>query len=117
LVERCERAAELFLNGNLPWGAGDETQSPDDYVAALSQLTGLPHSLGRANMRKVHAAMANIRAILAGLTRGLPLELFDRGWIRQDGIDVNFFPQTESLGVLLPSNLPGVNSLWLPATV
>jgi acyl-CoA reductase-like NAD-dependent aldehyde dehydrogenase len=30
---------------------------------------------------------------------------------------VNFFPQTESLGVLLPSNSPGVNSLWLPAPV
>lgn len=117
LVQYCEKAAELFLKGNLPWGDGDRLQSPDDYVAALSQLTGLPHSLGRQNMGKVHAAMANIRAILAGLTRGMPLELFDRGFIRQDGLDVNFFPQTDSLGVLLPSNSPGVNSLWLPAPV
>jgi acyl-CoA reductase-like NAD-dependent aldehyde dehydrogenase len=117
LVRYCEQAAELFLKGNLPWGDGDRLQSPDDYVAALSQLTGLPHSLGRQNMGKVHAAMANIRAILAGLTRGMPLELFDRGFIRQDGLDVNFFPQTDSLGVLLPSNSPGVNSLWLPSAV
>ena len=117
LVQYCEKAADLFLKGNLPWGDGDRLQSPDDYVAALSQLTGLPHSLGRQNMGKVHAAMANIRAILAGLTRGMPLELFDRGFIRQDGLDVNFFPQTDSLGVLLPSNSPGVNSLWLPAPV
>jgi acyl-CoA reductase-like NAD-dependent aldehyde dehydrogenase len=117
LVTFCERAAELFLHGRLPWGEGDRLQGPNDYVAALSQLTGLPHSLGRANMGKVHAAMSNIRAVLAGLTRGLPLELFDRGFIRQDGLDVNFFPQTESLGVLLPSNSPGVNSLWLPAPV
>lgn len=117
LADYCEKAAELFLHGNLPWGLGDEQQSPDDYVAALSQLTGLPHSLGRLNMGKVHAAMANIRAILGGLTRGMPLELFDRGFVRQDGIDVNFFPQTDSLGVLLPSNSPGVNSLWMPAPV
>jgi hypothetical protein len=117
LADYCEKAAELFLHGNLPWGSDDALQSPADYVAALSQLTGLPHSLGRLNMGKVHAAMANIRAILAGLTRGMPLELFDRGFIRQDGLDVNFFPQTESLGVLLPSNSPGVNSLWLPALV
>ncbi|MBI5692920.1 MAG: aldehyde dehydrogenase [Verrucomicrobia bacterium] len=117
LASYCEKAAELFLHGELPWGLGDERQSPEDYVVALSQLTGLPHSLGRANMGKVHAAMANIRAVLAGLTRGLPLEMFDRGYIRQGGIDVNFFPQTESLGVLLPSNSPGVNSLWLPALV
>ncbi|MBL9213056.1 MAG: aldehyde dehydrogenase [Opitutaceae bacterium] len=117
LVTYCEKAADLFLKGNLPWGDGDRLQSPDDYVAALSQLTGLPHSLGRQNMGKVHAAMANIRAILAGLTRGMSLDLFDRGFIRQDGLDVNFFPQTDSLGVLLPSNSPGVNSLWLPAPV
>ena len=117
LADACEHAAELFLRGNLPWGDGDQLQSPHDYVVALSQLTGLPHALGHQNMGKVHAAMANIRAILAGLTRGMPLELFDRGFIRQDGIDVNFFPQTGSLGVLLPSNSPGVNSLWLPALV
>ncbi len=117
LVSYCEKAAELYLHANLPWGDGERLQSPDDYVAALSQLTGLPHSLGRLNMGKVHAAMANIRAVLAGLTRGLPLALFDRGFVRQDGLDVNFFPQTESLGVLLPSNSPGVNSLWLPALV
>jgi acyl-CoA reductase-like NAD-dependent aldehyde dehydrogenase len=117
LAGYCEKAAELFLKGNLPWGQGDELQSPEDYVTALSQLTGLPYSLGRQNMGKVHAAMANIRAVLAGLTRSMPLELFDRGFIRQGGLDVNFFPQTESLGVLLPSNSPGVNSLWLPALV
>jgi len=117
LADRCERAAELFLHGDLPWGDAPERQSPDDYIAALSQLTGLPYSLGRLNMGKIHAAMANIRAILAGLTRGLPLELFDRGFLRQGGIDVNFFPETDSLGVLLPSNSPGVNSLWLPAPV
>ena len=115
LVVYMEKAAELYLHGDLPWGDGQRLQSPADYAAALSQLTGLPHSLGRSNMAKVHAAMSNIRAVISGLTRGLPLELFDRGVVQQDGLDVNFFPQTNSLGVLLPSNSPGVNSLWLPA--
>ncbi len=115
LVVYMEKAAELYLHGNLPWGDDDRLQSPADYAAALSQLTGLPHSLGRSNMSKVHAAMSNIRAVLAGLTRGLPLELFDHGVVEQEGLAVNFFPQTNSLGVLLPSNSPGVNSLWLPA--
>ena len=114
-VSSMEKAAELYLHGSLPWGDGDRLQSPADYAAALSQLTGLPHSLGRGNMAKVHAAMSNIRAVLAGLTRGLPLGLFDTGVVAQAGLHVNFFPQTDSLGVLLPSNSPGVNSLWLPA--
>ncbi|MEY2881167.1 MAG: hypothetical protein RLZZ15_3547 [Verrucomicrobiota bacterium] len=115
LVGYMEKAAELYLHGNLPWGDGDRLQSPSDYAAALSLMTGLPHTLGRGNMAKVHAAMSNIRAVIAGLTRGLPHALFDTGVVRQDGLDVNFFPQTNSLGVLLPSNSPGVNSLWLPA--
>ncbi|PAW64736.1 MAG: aldehyde dehydrogenase [Opitutia bacterium Tous-C1TDCM] len=115
LVGYMEKAAELYLHGHLPWGDGPELQSPDDYVAALSQLTGLPYSLGRGNMAKVHAAMSNIRKVLDGLTRGLSLDIFDTGVVDQDGLAVNFFPQTNSLGVLLPSNSPGVNSLWLPA--
>jgi len=45
------------------------------------------------------------------------LSLFDNGYVTQEGLDVNFFPETKSLGVLLPSNSPGVNSLWLPAPV
>lgn len=117
LVDYCEKAAELFLKADLPWGMGDELQSPEEYAAALSRSTGLPHSLCRLNMGKVYEAMANIRAILVGLTRGMPLELFDNGFVQLDGIEVNFFPQTKSLGVLLPSNSPGVNSLWLPAPV
>jgi acyl-CoA reductase-like NAD-dependent aldehyde dehydrogenase len=30
---------------------------------------------------------------------------------------LSFFPRTEALGVVLPSNSPGVHSLWAPATV
>ena len=30
-------------------------------------------------------------------------------------IAVSFFPRTESLGVVLPNNSPGVHSLWIPA--
>ncbi len=116
LVACMEKAADLYLNANLPWGDDPtQLQSPADYAAALSQLTGLPYSLGRGNMAKVHAAMSNIRQVLAGLTRAMPLGIFDTGVIEQDGLAVNFFPQTNSLGVLLPSNSPGVNSLWLPA--
>lgn len=111
----CEKAADLFLHADLP--AGDSPQSPDAYVRSLSLLTGLPHSLCRANMGKIHAAMSNIRKVLSGLTRGLPLETFDQGLSSCDGLDVNFYPVTSALAVVLPSNSPGVNSLWLPAPV
>ncbi len=117
LLGYAEKAADLYLDGELPFGMDGETQSVADYVTALSELTGLPHSLCRSNMFKVAAALKNIRAVLAGLTRGLPAKLFDDGFARLGDIDMNFYPTADSLGVTLPSNSPGVNSLWLPVLV
>lgn len=115
LADCCEAAAEIFLNDELP--LGDATQSPDDYVEALSGVTRLPHTLVRMNMGKIHAAMSNTRKVIGGLTRGIPLGIFDRGFGALGDLDVNFYPLTDSLGVSLPSNAPAVNSLWLPALV
>jgi acyl-CoA reductase-like NAD-dependent aldehyde dehydrogenase len=61
--------------------------------------------------------MSQIRTVIAGLTRNLPLGIFDRGLARLDDLALNYFPTTSSLGVSLPSNAPAVNSLWIPAPV
>ena len=53
--------------------------------------------------------------VVGGLTRGLDLEVLDRGWIEQDGRPVSYLAQTDVLGAVLPGNSPGVHSLWLPA--
>jgi len=115
LAGYCEQAAELFMEAELP--CGDTTQTPRQYVESLSALTRLPHALVRMNMGKVHAAMSQIRTVIAGLTRNMPLEIFDKGLASLDEIAVNFFPTTDSLGVSLPSNAPAVNSLWIPAPI
>jgi len=145
LADYCEAAAELFLHGDLPGGltadldgsrtdearvdeSGLQThspyfshapylQSPQDYVESLSALTRLPHTLVRMNMGKIHAAMSEIRTVIGGLTRKMPLEIFDKGLTQVDDLTINFFPTTNSLGVSLPSNAPAVNSLWIPAPV
>jgi len=49
------------------------------------------------------------------LTRGLDLSVLDTGSVEQDGQLLSYVPQTEALGVVLPSNSPGVHSLWVPA--
>ena len=92
-------------------------QSPQQYVESLSALTRLPHTLVRMNMGKIHAAMSQVRTVIAGLTRNMPLAIFDKGITRLDGLTINYFPTTSSLGVSLPSNAPAVNSLWIPAPV
>lgn len=111
----CTRAGEFFMNGELPMGGTGDLQGPDDYVRSLSATSGLPHTLCRRNMQKVHQVFVEMETILRGLTRGLDLDILDRGFGEQNGVPVSYFPVAESLGVVLPSNSPGVNSIWMPA--
>ncbi len=115
LMEISARAGELFLNGTLPFGDKGHTQSPDDYVRTLSSTSGLPHIMVRRNMAKVHQALTNLKTVLNGLSRGLDLSILDSGSGEQFGTKLSFFPTTQALGLVMPSNSPAVNSLWLPA--
>jgi acyl-CoA reductase-like NAD-dependent aldehyde dehydrogenase len=71
----------------------------------------------RANMEKIRGVMARVDEVLGGLTRGIDLEVLDTGVGEVNGSVVSFFPHADSLGVVLPSNSPGVHSLWAPAFV
>ena len=113
LLRFCAAGADLFLNASLP--LGDAVQTPEDYVRQVSATTGLPHVLARRNMQKIHKMMAEMRTVLGGLTRNLDLAVLDRGFGTVDGQELSFFPRGNSLGVVLPSNSPGVHSLWIPA--
>lgn len=115
ILEMCKSAADLFLNGTLPLGDQGNTQSPDEYVETLSATSGLPFVLVKRNSQKIANALGNMRTVLNGLTRGLDLGIIDRGFGQQNGSRLGFFPASQSLGLVLPSNSPGVNSLWLPA--
>jgi Aldehyde dehydrogenase family len=110
LLEICAKAGAEFLEGTLPLSGG-VTQSPCQYLESLSASSGLPHVMVRRNMAKIHAALTNMLAILNGLTRGLNLSILDKGY----GDRLSFYPVSQSLGLVMPSNSPAVNSLWLPA--
>jgi len=113
LIALCRQAAEHFACDALPLGDGE--QSPDDYVRQTSATTGLPYVMVRRNMAKVQGVLAEMRTVLDGLTRGLDLGILDRGSGDVAGHAVSFFPRAEAMGVVLPSNSPGVHSLWVPA--
>jgi len=116
LLAVCARAAELFHDGELPVDPIDGImQTPEDYVRTLSATTGMPQSLCRSNMEKIRYVLAEMQTVLGGLTRGLDLSVLDRGWTEQQGRTVSYLGQAEVLGVVLPSNSPGVHSLWLPS--
>jgi hypothetical protein len=113
LIAICGRAATHFVDDTLPLGDGEQT--PDDYVRQTSATTGLPHVMVRRNMRKVHGVLAQMRAVLEGLTRNLDTAVLDRGSGEVAGHVVSFVARGATLGVVLPSNSPGVHSLWAPA--
>ena len=115
LIELSARAGELFLNGTLPLGDKGHTQSADDYVRTLSSTSGLPHVMVRRNMAKIHYALTHLGEVLNGLSRGLDLGILDRGFGEQFGTRLSFFPTCGALGLVMPSNSPAVNSLWIPA--
>ena len=113
LVEICARAADYFTNESLP--LGDVSQTAEDYVAQVSATTGMPYVLARNNMDKIRGVLAGVVNVLNGLTRNIAWEVLDRGFGELNGQALSFYPRAESLGVVLPSNSPGVHSLWIPA--
>ena len=118
LVAMAARAAGHFLDDPLPLDPESGTlQTPQQYIEQVSATTGMPFSNVRRNMMKVHGVLSKVDAVLAGLTRGLDLSVLDDGFGTVRGQMLSFFPRTEALGVVLPSNSPGVHSLWAPATV
>ncbi|HJU44398.1 MAG TPA: aldehyde dehydrogenase family protein [Vicinamibacterales bacterium] len=118
LVAMARRAAGHFMNDPLPLDSDSGTlQTPQQYVEQVSATTGMPFSNVRRNMAKVHGVLSKVDEVLAGLTRGLDLSVLDEGFGTVRGQMLSFFPRTEALGVVLPSNSPGVHSLWAPATV
>jgi len=113
LMEMIRQAARHFVHDTLP--LGDTLQTPDDYILQLSATTGMPHVMVRRNMQRIVSVMENVPEILRGLTRGLDLGILDRGFGEVNGQALSFFPNARALGVVLPSNSPGVHGLWIPA--
>jgi len=112
LIARVVNAGDLYMNATLPMG--DATQTPDEFVRAQSATTGIPERLCRANMAKNAFVLGEMQHILASLTRGLSLDVLTTGVGEERGVPISYQAQTPVLGLVLPSNSPGVHTLWLP---
>ena len=113
IVERLQTAGNLYANGTVT--VGGEPQSPERFVQCQSATTGLPESLCRANMQKNMFVLSNMDRILDALSRGLdPRILWTGHGAEHRGVTVSYQAQSPVLGLVLPSNSPGVHTLWLP---
>jgi len=114
LIGRIKKAADLYETATLP--VGDGQQSPDDFARHQSSTTGLPEHLCRMNVPKNSFVLRNIDKILDCLTRGLDLNILAKGYgVESRGVTVSYQAQAPVLSAVLPSNSPGVHTLWLPA--
>ncbi len=66
-------------------------------------------------MGKIHQNFVQMETILRGLTRGMSTDVIDAGSGCHGDVPVSYYRVANALGVVLPSNSPGVNSLWMPA--
>lgn len=113
LIARMQKAAALFRESTLSVGGG--AQTPDDFVRQQSSTTGLPEAMCRANVAKNCFVLENMERILDALTRGLAPEILARGHgVESRGVTVSYQAQSPVLGLVLPSNSPGVHALWFP---
>lgn len=113
LIKMVKKAADLYTEAELP--LGDGTQTPDQFVRMQSATTGLPEHMCRFNMKKNHFVLHQMDKILDSLTRGLDPNILSRGYgVEARGVPVSYQAQTSVLGMVLPSNSPGVHTLWLP---
>lgn len=113
LIARCAQAARLFMEAELEVGEGP-MQSPEDHLRCQSGTTGLPEHLCRAGMHKLEHVLTHMGEILESLTRGLPLEVLTAGLGDEGGVLRSYQASAPALGLVLPSNSPGVHALWLP---
>jgi acyl-CoA reductase-like NAD-dependent aldehyde dehydrogenase len=115
LLQMVKKAADLYTEAELPLGDGGATQTPDQFVRMQSATTGLPEHMCRFNMKKNHFVLNQMENILDALTRGLDLDILSRGYgVEERGVPVSYQAQSPVLGLVLPSNSPGVHTLWLP---
>jgi acyl-CoA reductase-like NAD-dependent aldehyde dehydrogenase len=112
LLKMVKKAADFYTEAELPLGNG--TQTPDQFVRMQSATTGLPEHMCRFNMKKNHFVLNEMERILDALTRGLNLDILSRGYgVEERGVPVGYQAQSPVLGMVLPSNSPGVHTLWL----
>ncbi len=113
LIEMAAKAGDLYLNAKLPLGNG--TQTPEEFCRMQSATTGLPEHMSAANMKKNYFVLTHMREILDALTRGLPLDILSKGYgVEARGVMLSYQAYSPVLGMVLPSNSPGVHTLWMP---
>lgn len=110
-ISMCIEAAEHFEYGTLE--CGSTLQSADEYNSLVARTSGLSTALARANTSRIATALRNTEAVMNGLSRGLPFDIYNSGLGKQGNTSVRLTPRIDGLGCCMPNNSPGVHVTWV----
>ncbi|MDB5338115.1 MAG: mmsA, partial [Planctomycetaceae bacterium] len=86
-----------------------------EFCRMQSATTGLPEHMCKANMSKNYFVLTHMREVLEALTRGLPFDILSKGYGTESrGVMLSYQANSPVIGLVLPSNSPGVHTLWMP---
>ena len=113
LIARVGKAGELYMNADAADG-----RRHADARRVRARAVG-DHRPARAHVPREHEeervrARRDAAASSTSLTRGLVLDILSRGYGEERGVPISYQAQSPVLGLVLPSNSPGVHTLWLP---
>ena len=111
LVDALERAADLYRSATLP--LGDESLSIDQFVHVQAATSGIPESFCRGHVDTIAWTLQHTRDLLDALGPTDPRPLASAA-SSIAAATITYQPQADAVGVVLPSNSPGVHTLWLP---
>ena len=112
LIARMKVAGDLYMNAELP--LGDGTQTPDDFAKQQSASTGPARSaVPREHEEEPVRAQRDGQHPQVADARARSQRVDDRLRRRERRAD-QLSGAEPVLGLVLPSNSPGVHTLWLP---
>ena len=108
-------AADKFELENIP--LGDMELSPKEHAELVTLSTGLPLQYSKRAIQTLAYALRNMEEILRAQTPYGDIEGYDSMRCRdlEHGFQVAWIPLGDSLGAIMPSNHPAVDTIWLTA--
>ena len=94
-----------------PFGSAKRLPQPSRKVASFFSIATAQVDWNYVNPEHVLSTELGIKSRYFGDSLELDAAVFDDGYAG----GISYFPRASSLGVVLPSNSPGVHSLWAPA--
>ena len=114
LLERVEEGRRTLRQGRrCRWATA--RRRPTSSRACSRRPPACPSTCASSTWRRTTSCSRNMDKILDSLTRGLDLDILSRGYgVERAACRSATRRSRRSLGMVLPSNSPGVHTLWLP---